>query len=91
MDGYVIGSCIQHVPLAGRDITKYIMEALRDRKEPIDSEDMFNVAKEIKDKLSYVSEDPIKEIELFDKRISDKGKMIRLKTHSLSSGKVGLI
>ena len=23
--GFVIGSCIKHIPLAGRDITKFIM------------------------------------------------------------------
>jgi actin-related protein 3 len=24
-DGYCIGSCIKHIPLAGRDITKFFM------------------------------------------------------------------
>lgn len=24
-DGYVIGSCVRHIPLAGRDITKFIL------------------------------------------------------------------
>lgn len=88
MDGYVIGSCIKHVPLAGRDITEYIVKALRDRGEKLDPEDLKNVAKEIKDNLSYVAEDPIKEFEIFDSRISKKGKLMRLKTQSLSSGKV---
>jgi actin-related protein 3 len=88
VDGYVIGSCIKHVPLAGRDITEYIMRAIRDRGETLDSEDIKNVAKEIKDKFSYIADDPIKEIELFDQRVADKGKMIRLKTTSISTGKV---
>jgi len=34
-DGYVIGSCIKHIPLAGRDITKFIENILRDRNEQI--------------------------------------------------------
>lgn len=25
-DGYVIGSCVRHVPLAGRDITKFTLQ-----------------------------------------------------------------
>ena len=27
-DGYVIGSCIKHIPLAGRDITAFIQQLL---------------------------------------------------------------
>jgi actin-related protein len=76
------------VPLAGRNISSYIMNALRERGENLDSEDVFNVAKEMKDLLAYVAEDPIKELELFDQRIKEKGKMIKFKTTSLSSGKV---
>ncbi len=37
-DGYVIGSCIKHIPLAGRTITSYIQQLMRDRKEPVLSE-----------------------------------------------------
>ena len=37
-DGYVIGSCIKHIPLAGRTITSYIQQLMRDRKEPVPSE-----------------------------------------------------
>lgn len=37
-DGYVIGSCIKHIPLAGRTITQYIQQLMRDRKEPVPSE-----------------------------------------------------
>lgn len=25
-DGFVIGSCVRHIPLAGRDITKFILQ-----------------------------------------------------------------
>lgn len=24
-DGFVIGSCVKHIPLAGRDITKFVL------------------------------------------------------------------
>ena len=31
-DGYVIGSCIKHIPLAGRDITNFIQLLMRERE-----------------------------------------------------------
>ena len=37
-EGYVIGSCIKHIPLAGRSITQFIQQLMRERKEPIPSE-----------------------------------------------------
>jgi actin-related protein 3 len=47
-DGYVIGSCIKHIPLAGRDITFFVQNMLRDRGENIPAEDIKNAAREIK-------------------------------------------
>jgi actin-related protein 3 len=38
-DGAVIASCVKHIPLAGRDITKYFLASMKERKEPIPSED----------------------------------------------------
>lgn len=37
-EGYVIGSCIKHIPLAGRTITQFIQQLIRDRREPVPSE-----------------------------------------------------
>jgi len=37
-DGYVIGSCIKHIPLAGRTITQFIQQIMRERKEPVPAE-----------------------------------------------------
>ena len=37
-EGYVIGSCIRHIPLAGRDITAFIQRQLRERVEPVPPE-----------------------------------------------------
>ncbi|VDN39433.1 unnamed protein product, partial [Gongylonema pulchrum] len=31
-EGYVIGSCIKHIPIAGRDITYFIQQLLRERE-----------------------------------------------------------
>jgi len=65
-DGYVIGSCIKHIPLAGRDITKFTMQFLKDRNEPIPPEDIIQVSREIKEKYSYCAKDLSKELQKFD-------------------------
>ena len=46
-DGYVIGSCIKHIPIAGRDVTVFIQQLLRDRNEPNTT---MEFAKDIKEK-----------------------------------------
>lgn len=80
-DGYVIGSCIKHIPLAGRDMTKFIMQFLRDRNEPIPPEDLVQVAKKIKEKYSYVCKgDLVKEFESYDEREND-GLSSKFKTY----------
>uniref|UniRef100_S4R9G6 Actin related protein 3 n=1 Tax=Petromyzon marinus TaxID=7757 RepID=S4R9G6_PETMA len=37
-EGYVIGSCIKHIPIAGRDITYFIQQLLREREVGIPPE-----------------------------------------------------
>jgi len=66
-DGYVIGSSIKHIPLAGRDVTKFIANMLRDRKEPIPPEDILLVAKSIKERHCYTCPDLVKEFTKYDK------------------------
>ena len=48
-DGYVIGSCIKHIPVAGKSVTHFVQQLMRDRKEPVPSEDSFEVAKKLSD------------------------------------------
>jgi len=67
VDGYVIGSCIKHVPMAGSDITKFILQILRDRGEKIPAADAKMVARTVKEKFSYVAPDIVKEYEKYDK------------------------
>jgi actin-related protein 3 len=43
-DGFVIGSCVKHIPLAGKDITKFIMQHLRDRGEQFAAEDGLEIS-----------------------------------------------
>lgn len=47
-EGYVIGSCIKHIPIAGRDITYFIQSLLRDREVGIPPEQSLETAKAIK-------------------------------------------
>ncbi|CAM9502166.1 unnamed protein product [Ectocarpus sp. 12 AP-2014] len=82
-EGYVIGSCIKHIPLAGRDITQFIMEMLRDRKEPIPPEDLLDAARRIKEQHCYCAPDLAKEYSKYDK---DPRKFFRMYTGKRKSG-----
>jgi len=54
VDGYVIGSCIKHIPLAGSDITAYVKQELQNRGEPIPLHMKMEVAKAVKENFCYV-------------------------------------
>lgn len=47
-EGYVIGSCIKHIPIAGRDITYFIQQLLREREVGIPPEQSLETAKAVK-------------------------------------------
>lgn len=55
-EGYVIGSAIKHIPLAGRDITYFVQQLLRERGEAanIPPEDSRRVAERIKEDYRWV-------------------------------------
>jgi len=65
-EGYVIGSCIKHIPIAGRDITFFIQQLLREREINIPPEQFLETAKAIKEKFSYVCPDIVKEFSKYD-------------------------
>jgi actin-related protein 3 len=65
-DGYVIGSCIKHIPIAGRDITYFIQQMLRDREPNMPSEQSYEVAKSIKEQYCYVCPDIQREFAKYD-------------------------
>jgi actin-related protein 3 len=54
VDGYVLGSSIRSMELAGKDITKFIQGMIRDRGEAVPPEDLFEVAKRVKERDCYV-------------------------------------
>jgi len=66
VDGYVIGSCIKHIPMAGSDITKFILNQLRDRGENVPPDDAMIVSRKIKEMYCYVCPDIAKEFKKFD-------------------------
>lgn len=63
---------------------------IRDRGYKIDAQDMKGLAKAVKDQFSYVSEDPAKEMLLWDKRVKKKNKLMykKFKYKSILSEKV---
>merc|ERR1711963_1172448 len=65
-EGYVIGSCIKHIPIAGRDITSFIQHLLREREIGIPPEQSLETAKAIKERYCYVCPDIAKEFNRFD-------------------------
>lgn len=65
-EGYVIGSCIKHIPIAGRDITSFIQTLLREREVGIPPEQSLETAKAIKEKYCYVCPDIVKEFAKYD-------------------------
>lgn len=64
--GYVIGSSIKHIPIAGRDITAFVQQLLRERENSIPPEDSLEVAKRIKETYSYVCPDIAKEFRKYE-------------------------
>ncbi|RBQ93220.1 hypothetical protein VDGD_07506 [Verticillium dahliae] len=63
-EGYVIGSSIKSIPIAGRDITYFVQSLLRDRGEPDSS---LKTAQEIKEEHCYVCPDIVKEFSRYDR------------------------
>uniref|UniRef100_A0A673BLE0 Actin related protein 3B n=1 Tax=Sphaeramia orbicularis TaxID=375764 RepID=A0A673BLE0_9TELE len=73
-EGYVIGSCIKHIPIAGRDITFFIQQLLRDREVGIPPEQSLETAKAVKERYCYICPDIVKEFTKYD---SDPSKWIK--------------
>jgi len=65
-EGYVIGSCIKHIPIAGRSITSFIQQLLREREIGIPPEQSLETAKAIKERYCYMCPNIAKEFNKFD-------------------------
>jgi len=75
-DGFVIGSCIQELPLGGRHVTQFVNDMLSDRGEPVPPEQRMDAARQIKEQHSYICRDVIQEYKKFDQDPK------KFKTHS---------
>ena len=76
-DGFVISSCVKHIPLAGRDITQFTLKQLRDRGEKFSAGDASEIASKIKEKYGYVCKDPLKEFSKYDQKQNIDGKIVQ--------------
>lgn len=59
-DGFVIGSAIKSIPIAGKDLTLFVQQLMRERGEPIPPEDTLEAARRVKEEHSYVCSDIVK-------------------------------
>ena len=71
-DGYVLGSNIKHIPIAGRSITKFMEQMIRERAEPIKTEDLYLATMDLKEKHGYVADDLLVEYAKFDTKQEDE-------------------
>ncbi|KAJ2916599.1 hypothetical protein MD484_g3811, partial [Candolleomyces efflorescens] len=67
-EGYVIGSAIKHIPIAGRDISQFVLNLMRERGEManVPPEDQLRVANKVKENYSYVCQDIVREFRKYD-------------------------
>lgn len=62
IDGYAIGSAIKHIPLAGRDISHFVQQLLRERIDiSVPPSQSLEIARTIKEQHGYVCQDLAKE------------------------------
>lgn len=73
-EGYVVGSAIKSMPIAGRDMTLFVQQLMRERGEPVPAEQSLETAKRVKEMYSYTCPDIVKEYGKYD---ADPGKWIK--------------
>jgi actin-related protein 3 len=78
--GYVIGSRISHVPLAGSDVTAFILNLLRERGEPVEADQAISIARTIKEQWCYVAPDIKAEFNSYDANPTTKFRCYEGKT-----------
>jgi actin-related protein 3 len=74
VEGYAISSAIKHIPVAGREITYFIQQLLRDRSNAgIPPEETFEAARHIKESHCYVCPDIAREFQKLDSADPSRG------------------
>lgn len=66
VDGNVMSGAIEKIDIGGTDVTTFIINKLRQRKEPLPPGMAFDVAKDIKEKYCYTCPNIDKEISKYD-------------------------
>lgn len=84
-DGFVIPGSIKTIPLAGREITRFIAESLREHNPGIPSDEMADLARILKEEHCYVCRDIVREYQKLDEKaetvvITRKGMIKATKT-----------
>lgn len=62
----MLGAAVKTLPLGGRDISEFILRRLRERGEPVPSEDIKEAVRYIKENLCYTCGNLMKEFTAFD-------------------------
>ncbi|XP_072971024.1 actin-related protein 3-like [Typha angustifolia] len=70
VNGYVIGSSIKSFPIAGNDVTQFVLQLLQERGELIPPEDSFDIARKVKEMYCYTCSDIVKEYSKHDRKPS---------------------
>ena len=63
--GYVVGSCVKQFGLGGSNVTRFILDSLTARHQPVPDSKRWEVAEQIKQSLCYVSANPRSDVESF--------------------------
>lgn len=66
VDGYVVGSAIRSIPIAGRDVTAFVQQLLRDRDEVPPGPAGMDAARRVKEHMCYTCSDMAAEFAKFD-------------------------
>jgi actin-related protein 3 len=66
----VIGSSIKSIPVAGRDLSIFVQQLMRERGERVPPEDSLDVARRVKEAYCYTCADIVKEFGKHDKEPS---------------------
>ncbi|PVU93288.1 hypothetical protein BB561_003369 [Smittium simulii] len=66
-EGYVLGSSIKNIPIAGKDVTAFVQQLQREHFETsIPPQDSYEIARRVKESYSYTCQDMLSEFSKYD-------------------------
>ena len=84
VEGYVLSHSIRHIPLAGRDVTNFVLDRLRERESGIPPDEALLMAQRVKEQYCYLAADMSQEFSDFD---NDPSRFLVHEEISKKSGK----